>query len=113
MKSILILAVALGGVWLLPAFAAPEASAKEEAARAEAEPIDPALTQSGTGSATRARVKSALRRSRPGQLCRNPGVLCDAQGSVIVLPGGIVNGDVINAPGCLANDRRCKPAPQP
>jgi len=91
--------------------AAPELSSKEEAAVNESPSVDPSLSQAGTASSIRARLTSALRRSKSGAVCNGVDVLCaGVQGSVIVLPGAIVNGDLINVSGtsqCLANDSRC------
>lgn len=92
--------------------AAPESSSKEEAATSEASAVDPSLSQAGTATSVRARLTSAMRRAAPGSLCNGVDVLCaGAHGSVVVLPGAIVNGDLINAPStqpCLSKDPRCK-----
>ena len=99
-------------VIVVPSSAAPESSSKEEAAASEISAADPSLTQAGTASSARARLTSAMRRAAPGSMCNGLDVLCaGSQGSVVVLPGAIVNGDLINAPGsqpCPATDYRCR-----
>ena len=100
-------------VYPSPTAAAPEVSSKEEQAERETLSIDPALAKVGTASAVRARLTSTIRRSSSRSACRSADVLCNGvQGSVIVLPGAIVSGDLINAPEqhrCRPGDPRCKP----
>ena len=111
-KTVLLLPGTAALLTMSLAIAAPESSSKEEVARAEASALDPSLSQAGTATSVRARLTSAMRRATPGSLCNGVDVLCSgAQGSVVVLPGAIVNGDLINAPGiqpCLPTDPRCK-----